>query len=573
MSLLFFNHTYGQKYVLNFSSADSISKIVLQHIDYQRDHINEKSVLKTIDSVKVKIETMGFLNYRLDSIIRTPVNHLEKRPQAPTKELNTMSETTKSNSKYIVFFNLGNQIHKIRIYFEENDNELLNPTFKKEDSPGYFEIEPNELSQKLETLSQTLEKKGNSFSEVSLKNILIKNDSIIEARLFITKSTLRQIDKIMINGYSSFPIKYLKHQLLLENNSVFNTEKLNNTSTIINSIPFVSEIKPPEVLFTKDSTIVYLSLKKENASSFDGLIGFTSKENGKGLSLNGYLDLSLINLFNSGENFNLVWKNNGNNRQIFNFDIALPYVFNTKLSPSGALNIYKQDSSFVNTSYQFRLEYKINNRSTIGLALQSENSTNLLTNQKNTIEDYTNLFYGINYNYQIQNNHLLFKTKFNLHTEALIGTRESNIKSKQTQLNFKTNYLWSLNDKNHIFLQNQSALLNSETYLNNELLRIGGTSNLRGFDEESIVASGYSILSLEYRYATNLNSYLYSITDVGHIENKNANFSSQLYAFGLGYGFTSKLGFINLSYALGKTSEDSFNISNSRFHIRIINKF
>ena len=239
LSLLFFNHTYGQKYVLNFSSADSISKIVLQHIDYQRDHFNEKSVLKTIDSVKVKIETIGFLNYRLDSIIRTPVNHLEKRPQAPTKELNTISKPTKSNSKYNVFFNLGNQIHKIRIYFEENDNELLNSSFKKEDSPGYFEIEPNELSQKLEMLSQTLEKKGNSFSEVSLKNILIKNDSIIEARLFITKSTLRRIDKIMINGYSSFPIKYLKHQLLLENNSVFNTEKLNNTSTIINSIPFV----------------------------------------------------------------------------------------------------------------------------------------------------------------------------------------------------------------------------------------------------------------------------------------------------------------------------------------------
>ncbi len=354
---------------------------------------------------------------------------------------------------------------------------------------------------------------------------------------------------------------------------LFHKEKLDEASNVINVLPFVSEIKSPEVLFTKDSTIVYLYLKKENTNKFDGLIGFTTKENGKSLSFNGYLDLSLRNLFNSGENFNLIWKNNGNNRQVFNLAVTLPYLFNSKVSPNMALNIYKKDSSFVNTLFKIAVPYQINRRNSIGLTLLSESSSNLLTITNNSIEDYNSTFYGLHYNYEIPNSHPLFKLKFNAFLEALAGKRNGTTNNNQTKFHFKTNFLWSMNPKNHIFLQNKSGLINSEKLYSNELSRIGGANSIRGFDEESILASTYSITSLEYRYSTNNTSYLYSISDFGYMHNKNNNLSSQLYAFGLGYGFYSKLGFINLSYALGKSSDTSFNLNNSRFHIKIVNFF
>lgn len=559
---LFFNHCYGQKYVLNISSVDSTSNIFLQNIHFKQIHHNKKSLLKSLDSVKIKIEAMGFLNYNLDSIEESSSTSVQK-----------MGDTTfLKDNIYKAYFNLGNQIKLIRAYYDKRVIDLKQ-THDIRISSKYFEVFPENLTNTLEHISNTLEKKGNSFSQVALKNISIKNDTVIEADLFIKKSTFRSIDKIIINGYSSFPKTFIKHHLNLKNNTLFNKEKLDKASNIINSTPFVSEIKAPQVLFTKDSTIVYLSLKKENANKFDGLIGFTSKESGKGLSFNGYLDLSLNNLFNSGEHINLAWRNNGNNRQIFTIDVSFPFIFNSKLSPKGKLYIYKQDSSFVNTTFNITLPYKINHKNSIGVTLQTESSISLLPKPKSIIEDYKNFFYGLNYNYQIPNNHTLFKSKFNFYAETLFGKRTSVNKNKQSKFFVKSNFLWSLNQKSHIFLQNQSARFNSETYLNNEMLRIGGMNTLRGFDEESILVSTYSTLSMEYRYVTNSKSYLYSITDVAYIENNSIKLSNKLYAFGLGYAFTSKIGFVNLSYAIGKSSDSTFDINNSRFHLKIISFF
>lgn len=616
--MLFFNLTHGQKKVLEIVANDSTSVLFLKDIHYQKVHFSEISLLKSLDSVKFQLEQIGFVNYSIrppltppkegDTIVVLGSNELlvskypplfrRKGNSSVAKEeinlLNSISKFSKDtvieknthlapkeegifmvNDKiYKAYFNLGNQIQKIRIYYDDNEINLkLVLERNKKTTFGYFEVEPKNLSSTLQEISNALEKVGNSFSEVSLKNILIKNDTLIEAELEIKKSISRKIDKIIISGYPDFPKTYFKYHLALAQGTVFSKNKLDKASDAINTLDFVSEIKPPEVLFTKDSTIVYLYLKKENANRFDGLIGFTSKETGKGLALNGYLDLSLNNLFHSGENFNLTWKNNGNNRQVFNIDFTLPYIFNSKLSVNGALNIYKQDSSFVNTALKLALPYRINVRNSIGLILHSESSSNLLTITDNDIEDYNNLFYGMNYNYIIPNNHLLFKSKFNFYSEALMGKRKSITDNNQSKFYLKTNYLLSLNHKNHVFVQNNSGIINSEKLYSNEVMRVGGSNSIRGFDEESILASAYSIFNLEYRYTTNNSSYLYSISDLGYIDNKISNFTSQIYAFGFGYAFSSKLGFVNLSYALGKTSDTSFNFDNSRFHIKIVNFF
>src|SRR6185295_7721930 len=54
-----------------------------------------------------------------------------------------------------------------------------------------------------------------------------------------------------------------------------------------------------------------------------------------------------------------------------------------------------------------------------------------------------------------------------------------------------------------------AAFLQGETNFQNELFRIGGLKSLRGFDEESIYASSFSIFKLECRYLLEQNSYMY----------------------------------------------------------------
>ncbi len=541
---------FGQEFTLKISGKDSFHSVLLNSIKYQTIHKTEFSLRESLDSIKNKLEKKGFLNYTLDTL-------------------------KKNDSIYDAMFNLGNLRNVVRIYYEDKEiskEQLFHITSLVTDE--YIDIPIEQLSESLNSIVEVFENQGKSFTEVSLKNIILKKD-FIEATLEIKKSDARKIDKIVINGYENFPRAYLEHFLQLKNNTLFNRVKLDKASDLINTLPFVSEIKAPEILFTKDSTIVYLFFKKEVSNKFDGLVGFSSKEKGSGVSFNGYLDLSLNNVFNSGESFSLFWKNNGNDRQDFTLSTTIPFIFNTGFSINAALNIYKQDSTFVNTKAKFTIPYLLNERHSLGVSFQTETSSNLLINNTSSdVFDFSTVFYGIYYNFQIANDQIIFPIKLNINTELLTGGRkiDGNF-NQQSRIYLKSHYLWSLNLRNHFFIQNESSTLLSDNFLINELYRLGGVNSIRGFNEESILASTYSFFTVEYRFSPNNSSYLYSITDLGYLDNRNINKSSQIYSLGLGYAFRTKLGLLNLSYAIGKLSDQQFDLNNSKFHIKVISFF
>ena len=543
-----FGSIFGQELTLKISTKDSTHTIFVNSINYKKNHVSEISLFKSLDSIKNKLERKGFLNLSLNTI--------------------------KQDSIYQAIFNLGKLNKTVRIFYSDKDiskEELFK--ISSIVSIDHFDIPTENVSSVLNEILGVFETRGNSFTQISLKNIVV-NSNLIKARLVIEKSNSRKIDDIIINGYDDFPKPYLSNYLTLKKNTVFNRSKLDKSSLLIKTLPFVTEIKPAEVLFTKDSTVVYLYLKKKASSQFDGLIGFTSKDEG-GISFNGYLDLSLNNVFNTGESFSLYWKNNGEERQVFNIGATIPYLFNSRFSPQASLNIYKQDSTFINTKTKFLIPYSINERNTVGISLYQETSSNLLTiNLSNDIHDFNTVFYGVNYNYRVPNDSFLFPVKFGLTSEILIGNRKSNDhRLNQSKINLRADYLWRLNFKNHIYIQNETSTLFSDNILTNELFRLGGVNSIRGFDEESIFASTYSFFTFEYRFSTNNTSYLYSITDLGYIDNEINNQSSQIFSLGVGYLFNTNLGILNLSYAIGKFSNQPIDINNSRFHLKIISFF
>ncbi len=67
---------------------------------------------------------------------------------------------------------------------------------------------------------------------------------------------------------------------------------------------------------------------------------------------------------------------------------------------------------------------------------------------------------------------------------------------------------------------NQSGFIENENLFTNELFRIGGLKTLRGFDEESLTASAYSIFTLEFRYLFDINSYFHVFFDGAYYERK-----------------------------------------------------
>ena len=120
------------------------------------------------------------------------------------------------------------------------------------------------------------------------------------------------------------------------------------------------------------------------------------------------------------------------------------------------------------------------------------------------------------------------------------------------------------------------GLYSSPTVFRNEVFQIGGYRLLRGFNEESIYATRYAVVTAEYRSLLSLNSYLFGFIDIGATQAKFQNVNAQNFftGTGLGIAYETKAGLLNLSLAVGKRNDVPFNIRQaSKIHFGYVNYF
>ncbi|MBL0102818.1 MAG: BamA/TamA family outer membrane protein [Bacteroidetes bacterium] len=136
-------------------------------------------------------------------------------------------------------------------------------------------------------------------------------------------------------------------------------------------------------------------------------------------------------------------------------------------------------------------------------------------------------------------------------------------------------YFWSPGGKHVINFGTIGGYIQNESLFINELFRIGGLKSLRGFDEESIYASGFLIGKIEYRYQLEQNSFLFTFFNMAGYANKsrNINLHDTPIGFGAGINFETKLGIMSVSYALGKQFDNPIYFRNGKIHFGIVNYF
>lgn len=548
-SLSYLN-TFAQTIELIIHSKDSSNIKIIEKLNYNPIHKSTKEAIEEIGNSSQKLARLGYIN--------------------------NSYTISKNNTTVKATFKIDKKIELIRIYLPEN---TIDKTFIKQlalnSTPNYFEIPLSEVEQTLTNIVSYFENKGYSFTNIYLEN-LQQEKSLLTARLIIDIETKRTIDNIVFKGYSEFPKKYIQHYLDVKFGKPFNLKSLNNINQAINKLPFVTQIKKPEVLFTKDSTTLYIYVKKKQTSNFDGIIGFSNEENTGKVRFNGYLDLNLNNILNKGESLYINWVSSQQQNSSLNLAFSSPYIFNSNINLQSSFNIFKQDSSYINTKGIVKLGYNINQNNTINIIGTSEKSdlssstsidTNFSNFKKNTL--------GLSYNFKIpENSTYLNENKLNVSASYFTGNRNNELeKEQQNNIEFLIEYMLHFNTRSSISIKNTGKILNATNIYENELYRIGGVNSIRGFNESSIFTSKYNLTNLEYQYGVNYNSYLYTITDFAVINDLNTDATTQLYGLGLGYFIKTTQIILDLSYALGKNYKSPFNINNSKVHIKLTYPF
>ena len=534
---------FGQQLYLKIEGATQDQTKTIDSLEYKKSFSNATGVLDEANLFSKKLLQAGYLEQQL-------------------------IENKKTNDSVFSYqYNIGAKTNFIHIYIGSNlkvENWNLHPI--KNDS---IKLPFGESEAFLNYAIKKLEAEGFAMAKAQLKNIK-KHNHYISADLIITSDKKRQLNDIVINGYDKFPEGHKKNLKRLFKKRTFNQENLEKLYKDIAQFQFVKQTKYPEILFTKDSTKVFVYLEKAKSNSFDGFIGFTNDENKK-LIFNGYLDLTLNNAMNSGEKLALYWKSNGMDQKTFRVGAEIPYVFKSPIGMKVQLNIFKQDSTFQNTQTAIDFGYYFNYNTRLYLGYQSAESSDIKNTNTVLLSDFKNKFYTSNFEFvAYKEDDYLFPEKSNINIKLGTGSRNSKFQSNNQffgSVNLSHNFYF--NQKNIINIKSFNYYLQSDNYITNELYRFGGINSIRGFNENSLQGNTFSSLLTEYRLVLSPSIYIHSIMDYAYFQDKTTNLNGNLLGLGFGFGLLTKNGLFNFVYANGSSKDQAVQLSNSVVHISL----
>ena len=470
--------------------------------------------------------------------------------------------------------------------------------------PGYFHSE--ELK-----LFNWLENNGYPFAKISLDSIQIEQGAI-SGLLNIEKGPLYKIDSIHINGTAKISVDFMERYLGIPEGSIYKKDRLLSVSRRILELPFIQEERPWTINMLGTGSILNLYLKPKKSSQIDALVGFMPNndqlENSK-LLVTGQATVVLRNPFGNGESLGLEWQQLQQKSPRLNVSFQQPYIFHSPYGVNLAFSLYKKDSSYINTDGLLGVQYNASMNKKASVFIQTagcsvltiDTAQIIATRQLPEVADVSSLSLGATYefsntNYKfnaVRGNEIYFigsaGTKRLKKNSEIIRLKDENDPSfdygslydtvKTSTYQFRMNlagaHYFQLGQVSTIRLAVNAAWYQSPKIFRNELFQIGGYKLLRGFDEESILASEYAVGSLEYRYLIGMNSFLFSFIDGGWAKNTVPGYAiNNLYlGIGLGLAFETKAGIFNMSYAVGKQGSNSFQFNQAKIHLGYVNFF
>jgi hemolysin activation/secretion protein len=558
--------------VISFASFSQKNiRLEILHLDgspekevrYKKTFKDEKALQNELQGILTDLYREGFITAGFDSVSTDSTN-------------------------FTAYLYSGKQYSWATLDDTRTDAYLLNAVGYKE---RYFTGKPVSLSELTELQLDIItycENNGYPFAAIRLDSIAF-SDSTLRAGLVLDKGYLIRFDTIVIKGSSKLKPGYLHNYLDIKPGQLYDEAKVLKVSQKISELAFAQEIKPFEIGFSEELATLYIYLDKKKASQFDGIIGVapSSATDGK-LLITGDVKLKLINVLRRGDLLDFNWRRLEAQTQDLKIRIVYPFLFSTPFGIDYRFWLLKQDTSFITLNNNIGIQYHFSSGNNLKAYFEAISSSLLSTTGLEDITelppyaDIRNSNYGLEY-YLARLDYLFNPRRgIQLNAGASYGNR---IINKNPAIN--PELYDSIELRNAVYkafgtidwyipvfrratflLATQNGYINSENLFKNELYRIGGLKTLRGFDEQSIFASLYTILDLEFRYLLDRDSFLSVFWNGAYYEYPTAQqlITDTPWGFGAGLSFRTNAGIFSVYYAMGKQFSNPLDLRSAKVH-------
>lgn len=462
--------------------------------------------------------------------------------------------------------------------------------------------------QNVNVILNQMENNGYPFCKVMVKTKVIEG-GILDYILEIERGAYFTYDTFYIEGDRVVNDKFLQAYLGIRQGQAYNESIFKKTNDRLNQLSFLkSERNPLMAFIIGGKAKPYLYLKKRKSDQINGIVGMAPNSGAQSTKLlfTGEFMLKLNNLFKSAKAVSINWRSFNARSQELKSSVNLPYLFYKPIGLDYHLEFLKFDTLFTNFSNQIGLQYYTSGVNGIK-AIYNSKSTNLnfvdtsaikLSRQLPNINSLQIKLYGFEWIFNLLDNRFNPQKGWFADGSLTIGTKEiikdnqianlrfndglnlyDSIQLKTTQLQYRIKFdkFFKISKNGALKIGGLTSQIIAPKIYFNELMREGGINSLKGFNEQSIFASNFNMLDIEYRYLIGGESHIKAFWNGAYYEDKSYGRLNQVkdfpWGFGIGGNFETGAGILSIMYALGKEKNNRFDLRTGKIHFGISSYF
>ena len=448
----------------------------------------------------------------------------------------------------------------------------------------------------------TLRRAGNAgypFAGVGLDSIRWHDDRALAARIVVDPGPLVRIGAVRAPDAARVRPAFLERYLGLRPGEAYRADRVRRLATNLRQLPYLTMKGQPRISFEDTLAYVDLPLQKRPASRFDFVIGVLPNSSQTGeLLITGELNGELRNGLGQGERVALRFEQLRPQTQELEVGLEYPFLFGLPFGLEAELDLYRRDSSFLNLRWHLaatylregndRLSFFWENRRTIVPGERPVSGPTPAGGTPDTV-GVVRSFFGLRARRVRTDRRFSPRRGYAADVSLAAGFRrlpdapedplgEVTERTAQGQLQLDAGaFVSPLNGFVLHFGLRAAALVSGRTVFANEQYRIGGARLLRGFDEQSVFARDYAVLTTEARLLLGGEAFLYAFVDAARVNPRNASEPTLAidYPLGLGVGvnFDTRAGVFGLSLAVGRSNGNPLRLDAPKLHFGYVSLF
>ena len=469
-------------------------------------------------------------------------------------------------------------------------------------------LTPASVSKLTERILHWYEENGYPFARAGLDSVIADAHGGITAQLAVDPGSLCRIDSLVIEGDVRISKTYLMRYLEIYEGGVYKESHIRRITARLHDLSFLQEGAAWRVAFRSTDTKLYLSLKERRANQFNAILGLqpNTAETGKFL-LTADGQAAFQNLLGAGEAFSFSYQKLQAASPRIKAEALYPYLLGTPFGADGHFDLYFKGTEYRRTTSDIGGRYAITAQDYLRIYYKGYNNR-IITPDTAYIRTYHRLPDNVDVTSggagtEVQ----VSRTDYRLNpsrgwaahisgealrrsirkNDGITGIRDGSsfdfttlydtltTQTYQYQLSGNAAYYLPLAKRVVLMTAYAGGWISGDRLFQNELFQLGGFRLLRGFDEGSIFANQYHIVTGELRFLVSRNSNVYLFSDNAWLQSRINGFTSEGIYNGFGGGTTleTKTGVFTIAYGLGRSPDNPVQLRQSKIHIGYVAYF